>query len=92
VLQIGDREFVIETSGHRETPTGADGIDNEPPPQYVQSVTLNGKALHATHLRATDVHRGGRLHVRLGPEPSTWGHRIRPPSLSDPQATPKEQP
>ena len=29
-LQVGDREFVIETSGHRETPIGADGIDRVP--------------------------------------------------------------
>ncbi|WP_275414937.1 glycoside hydrolase domain-containing protein [Actinoplanes italicus] len=82
-------EFVIETSGHRESPIGVDGIDRDPPPQYVQSATLNGRPLHATHLNAADVHHGGRLHLRLGPEPSNWGHGIRPPSLSD--SHPKEQ-
>ncbi|MDI6097143.1 glycoside hydrolase family 92 protein [Actinoplanes sp. NEAU-A12] len=83
-IQVEGGEFVIETSGHRESPIGVDGIDRDPPPQYVQSATLNGKALRATHLNAADVHQGGRLHLRLGPEPSTWGHGIRPPSLSDP--------
>jgi predicted alpha-1,2-mannosidase len=82
-LTVGDAEFVVETSGHRETPIGVDGIDREPPPLYVQSATLDGRPLPTTHLRATDVHRGGRLHLRLGPEPSAWGRGIRPPSLSD---------
>jgi putative alpha-1,2-mannosidase len=90
VLQAGDEEFVIETSGHRETPIGADGIDRDPPTQYVQSATLNGKPLHVTHLSALDVHHGGRLHLRLGPEPSSWGRGIRPPSLSDPPVTPED--
>jgi predicted alpha-1,2-mannosidase len=88
-IEVEGGEFVIETSGHRETPIGVDGIDRDPPPQYVQSATLNGRPLHATHLNAADVHQGGRLHLRLGPEPSTWGHGFRPPSLSD--SHPKEQ-
>lgn len=90
-MRVGDEEFIIETSGHKETPIGVDGLDRDPPAQYVQSATLNGKPLHAAHLSATDVHRGGRLHIKLGPEPSTWGHGIRPPShsftLSTPPAT-----
>ncbi len=87
-LQVEGGEFVIETSGFRESPIGVDGIDRDPATQYVQSATLNGRPLHATHLTAADVHNGGRLHLRLGPEPSTWGHGSRPPSLSDPH--PKE--
>ncbi|WP_431919852.1 glycoside hydrolase domain-containing protein [Nonomuraea jabiensis] len=90
VLRAGGNEFVIETSGLRERPIGVDGIDHDPPAQYVQSATLNGEPLHATHLSAATVHRGGRLHLRLGPEPSAWGRGIRPPSLSDPPATPEE--
>ena len=86
-LRVGEQEFVIETSGHRELPIGADGVDRDPPVQYVQSATLNGRPLHAAHLSGTDVHRGGRLHLRLGPEPSEWGTAIRPPSLSDPPST-----
>jgi putative alpha-1,2-mannosidase len=89
-IRCGGREFVIETSGHRETPIGVDGIDHHPPPQYVQSATLNGKPLHATHLSAAEVHRGGRLHLRLGPEPSNWGRGLRPPSVSAPSDAAKE--
>jgi predicted alpha-1,2-mannosidase len=85
-LQFGDREFVVETSGHKETPIGADGLDRDPPVQYVQSATLDGVPLHTTHLSADTVHRGGRLHLRLGPEPSEWGRKLRPPSLSDHRA------
>jgi len=85
-LQVGDEEFIIEASGHRDTPIGVDGLERDPPPQYVQSATFNGKPLHATHLSAVDVHRGGRLQLRLGPEPSSWGRGLRPPSLSDPPA------
>ena len=82
-LRVGDAEFVVETSGHREQPIGADGIDETPPVQYVQSATLDGKPLEGTYLRAVDLHRGGVLHVELGPEPSAWGLGMRPPSLSD---------
>jgi predicted alpha-1,2-mannosidase len=82
-IRVGEAEFVIETSGLRETPIGADGLERDPPAQYVQSVTLDGKPFDAVHLSARDVHGGGRLHVRLGPEPSSWGRAVRPPSLSD---------
>ncbi|WP_306204664.1 GH92 family glycosyl hydrolase [Actinoplanes sp. RD1] len=81
-LTIGDREFVIETSGHRETPVSADGLDRDAPTQYVQAATLNGKPLRGTHLSAADVHKGGRLHLELGPEPSAWASGARPPSAS----------
>ncbi|SPL98053.1 Alpha-1,2-mannosidase [[Actinomadura] parvosata subsp. kistnae] len=85
VLRAGGNEFVIEAVGHRETPIGAEGLDRDPPPQYVQEATLNGKPLHATHLSAATVHQGGVLRLRLGPEPSAWGRDRRPPSLSDPR-------
>ena len=80
----GGREFVVETSGHKDTPIGADGIERDPPTQYVQSASLNGKPLAGAHLTAADVHRGGRLHLTLGPEPSGWAHDVRPPSTSAP--------
>ncbi len=83
-LQVSGGEFVVETSGLHEHPIGVDGLAATPPAQYVQSATLNGRPLDGTHLSAADVHRGGRLHLRLGPEPSDWGHGIRPPSHSSP--------
>jgi len=45
---------------------------------------LDGKPLDAAHLRASDVHAGGRLLLELGPQPSEWGRKILPPSMSDP--------
>jgi predicted alpha-1,2-mannosidase len=91
-LRVGDQEFVIETSGHREQPIGADGIERTPPTQYVQSATFNGKPLEEGFLRATDVHRGGRLHLTLGSEPSDWARKVRPPSTSDFPARSGESP
>jgi putative alpha-1,2-mannosidase len=82
-MRVGSEELVIETSGHREVPIAADGLERDPPVQYVQSATFNGRPLTAAHLSGTDVHRGGRLHLRLGPEASDWGRGIRPPSLSE---------
>jgi putative alpha-1,2-mannosidase len=82
-LSVEGGEFVIETTGHREAPVGADGIEQTPPAQYVQSAALNGRPLETTHISATDVHRGGVLHLELGPEPAPWGRSVRPPSLSD---------
>jgi predicted alpha-1,2-mannosidase len=81
-LRCPGGEFVIETTGFRETPIGSDGIERDPATRYVQSATLNGEPLHGAHLSAADVHRGGRLHLTLGPEPSTWAHDVRPPSVS----------
>jgi putative alpha-1,2-mannosidase len=85
-IHAGDGDFVIETSGHRETPISSDELEQIPPPQYVQSARLNGKRLDAAHLRAADVHAGGRLWLELGPEPSEWGRKVLPPSLSDQHA------
>lgn len=79
-VEVGGNEFVVETSGHRDTPIGVDGPDGHPPARYVRSATLDGVPLHAAHLSAAALHRGGRLHLRLGSEPSTWGQGIRPPS------------
>jgi putative alpha-1,2-mannosidase len=82
-LRVDGGEFVIETTGHRESPIGADGVEETPPAQYVQAATLNGRPCETSHISAADVHRGGVLHLELGPEPSRWGRSARPPSLSD---------
>jgi putative alpha-1,2-mannosidase len=82
-LRVGEGEFVIETSEHRENPVGADGVEATPPTRYVRSATLNGRPLETTHISAADVHRGGVLRLELGPEPSAWGRAARPPSVSD---------
>ena len=82
-LRVDGGEFVVETSGQRETSVGADGIEETPPTQYVQAARLNGRPLETSYIRAADVHNGGVLHLELGPEPSPWGRSVRPPSLSD---------
>ncbi|KRE29558.1 glycoside hydrolase domain-containing protein [Agromyces sp. Soil535] len=74
-IRLGEGELRIETTGFAEP--RADG-----PAQYVQSVALNGDRLDRTWLRGDEVHRGGRLLVELGPEPSEWGRTARPPSAS----------
>lgn len=81
VIRFSQGELVVETSGHVETPVSSDGLDAEPPVQYVRSATLDGRPLDGPHLSAQRLHRGGRLHLELGPQPSGWGADVRPPSL-----------
>ena len=52
------------------------------PAQYVQSVTFNDEPLERSWLAARELHRGGTLTIRLGPQPSDWGTTTRPPSVS----------
>ena len=41
---------------------------------YVQSASLNGKALHTFHFPAAELLKGGTLVLEMGPEPNTtWG-------------------
>ncbi len=63
----------IDTIGFRES---------SPTPQYVQSASLDGVPLHRSWLSGTELHRGGRLVIALGDEPSDWGTTELPPSDS----------
>ena len=72
-LRVGDSSFTIETTGFTEPTPGG-------PVQYVQSAHLNGEPLERSWMRGDDLHRGGRLVIDLGPEPSDWGRDHRPPS------------
>jgi putative alpha-1,2-mannosidase len=76
-VKFGDQELVVDTDGFVEP-----GPDL--PPQYVQSVSFNGAALERSWLSARELHRGGSLRFRLGPEPSGWATDERPPSVSNP--------
>jgi putative alpha-1,2-mannosidase len=79
-IRVAGGELAIETTGFVEpTPDG--------PPQYVQSVRLDGQPLERSWLTGTEVHRGGVLSVELGPQPTGWGTTVRPPSQST--ATPR---
>lgn len=51
--------------------------------KYVQSATLNGKALHRNWFRHTSIKDGGTLVLEMGSEPSDWGRTNPPPSVSN---------
>jgi putative alpha-1,2-mannosidase len=75
-VAFADEELVIEAPGFVEPVAGG-------PTQYVQSATFNRETLDRTWLTARELHRGGHLQVQLGPQPSAWGTKTRPPSASD---------
>ncbi|MEP6637086.1 MAG: glycoside hydrolase family 92 protein, partial [Acidobacteriota bacterium] len=52
---------------------------------YVQAATLNGRPLDRAWLKHEEIASGGRLVLRMGPNPSAWGRDNRPPSLSPPE-------
>jgi putative alpha-1,2-mannosidase len=74
-IEVGGSVMTIETEGFVEPEPGG-------PAQYVQSVRLDGVPLERTWLTGTELHRGGRLLVELGPVPGRWGTDVRPPSAS----------
>ncbi len=69
----GGRTFIIEAPETSETNL------------YVQSATLNGRALERAWLKHEEIARGGRLVLHMGVQPSTWGRNNRPPSMSSPE-------
>ncbi len=52
---------------------------------YVQTATLDGRPLKRAWLKHEEVAAGGRLVLRMGPKPATWGRDERPPSMSGQQ-------
>ena len=46
---------------------------------YVQSLTVNGRDWPQAWLRHRDLQNGAVLHYVMGPQPSSWGQKIRPP-------------
>ena len=46
---------------------------NGPDNIYIQSATLNGKTLNTPWLDSSDIAAGGKLVLKMGPEPSGWG-------------------
>lgn len=74
-IAVGNEKFTILTDGFVEPSRGG-------PVQYVQSMELNGMPLERTWISGSELHRGGDLLVRLGPEPSEWGTSDVPPSAA----------
>ena len=76
-IDLGGRPLAITTTGFVEPrPNG--------PVQYVQSVSFDDQRWDRSWISARELHRGGTLRIELGPEPSSWGTRDRPPSVSPP--------
>jgi len=69
----GGRTFIVEALETSETNL------------YVQSAMLNGRSLDRAWLKHEEIARGGRLVLRMGAKPSTWGRSDRPPSMSLPE-------
>jgi len=70
----GGRTFIVEAPETSETNL------------YVQSATLNGRTFDRAWLKHEEIARGGRLVLRMGAQPSTWGRGDnRPPSMSPPE-------
>ncbi|MGW6279173.1 glycoside hydrolase domain-containing protein [Kribbella sp. NPDC055071] len=65
------------------TTTGFEPVEPGGPVSYVQSVTMNGKTLERPWISGRELRHIRNLHIELGPQPSGWGTKIRPPSTSD---------
>ncbi|MCH7229569.1 glycoside hydrolase family 92 protein [Glycomyces sp. L485] len=80
-LRFGGNEFEIATTGHVESGIGDDAEGSSP--RYVQSARFNGRPLEHGYITGNQLHGGGTLEIELGPEPSDWATKTRPPSVSD---------
>jgi len=66
------KKFIIEVENNSE--------ENK----YIRSATLNGNSLNKPYISHEDIMKGGRLALKMGPEPNKeWGKDDPPPSMSD---------
>lgn len=71
-MDLGNgHSFVIEAPGAAD-----------PANRYVQAARLNGKPIERAWFRHSEIANGGRLELTMGPEPTAFGTRELPPSLS----------
>jgi putative alpha-1,2-mannosidase len=79
-IRVPGGTFVVETSGF---------VEPEPdgPAQYVVGATLDGAPLDRSWITLGELHRGGRLHLDLGPAPAGWATNTRPPSTPSTDTT-----
>jgi predicted alpha-1,2-mannosidase len=56
--------------------------DVSPENKYVQSAALNGRPWDRAWFEHSDIADGGNLELLMGPEPSDWGTKVPPPSLT----------
>ncbi|KNX39581.1 glycoside hydrolase domain-containing protein [Luteipulveratus halotolerans] len=76
-VKLPDHEIALTTTGFAPVEPGGKV-------SYVQSVQADGRTLERPWVTGRELRRTRHLHVELGPEPSAWGTRTRPPSTSDP--------
>jgi len=50
---------------------------------YIQSASLNGKALDKPVLSYSEIHQGATLEFVMGPKPSQWASKWRPVPIAD---------
>jgi predicted alpha-1,2-mannosidase len=91
-LQSGTASYVIGSPLFPQAtihlPTGKnltiDAVNNSISNVYVQSLTLNGRPVNATHLSQSQLADGGVLRFTMGPSLSAWGSAAAdaPASLS----------
>ncbi len=74
-IRMGDSYVVVSAVGAVPPTRGG-------PVGYVRSVTWQGRPLDRSWIAAAELHRGGHLQVELGPCPTGWATRTRPPSRS----------
>ena len=55
--------------------------DNSATNVFIQSATLNGKALTVPFITYADIQRGGELTLQMGAAPSQWATKWNPPPL-----------
>jgi predicted alpha-1,2-mannosidase len=76
-------EAELKLAGGKVLRIVAKNLDRAQLNHYVQSATLNGKALDRAWFRHAEIAGGGVLELTMGPAPSAWGRENPPPSLSD---------
>ena len=71
-LDLGNgSHFVVEAPGA-----------DDPANRYVQRAELNGRPIERAWFRHSEIAKGGRLVLHMGPAPTAFGMRELPPSLS----------
>ncbi len=77
-LKVGSKKVTIEADGFVEPQATR-------PPQYVQSVEVDGEPLDRTWISGTELRAANVIKFSLGDQRSSWGKKTRPPSLSTQQ-------
>ncbi|MEM6823055.1 MAG: glycoside hydrolase domain-containing protein [Verrucomicrobiota bacterium] len=67
-IKLENRTFIVTVS------------ENSDKNIYVQSAKLNGDEIDRAYLRLDEFEDGGELYLEMGPEPSKWATKLKPPS------------